>query len=236
MGIKYASPQPAALTALGQADHESALRWALEQDGVAIVLDGVFSAAEVGGPCPACWSCASVRPASTTGKIPSCLPMAVRRAGVACPRCSGAERLDCVRPLPLDIDAGRDGRLPPAGQLELRDTVTVGGELVRTADSKRVTADPAGHAVNGRYSAPHDRTDAVGAQRTGAGVGAAADLVKRRPCNMPGCLEVTLHGCEHSRPDLSIAAFAVLIGSRRADQNGAAAGGVRFHIAAPERR
>ena len=153
----------------------------------------------MGGPCPACWSCASVRPASITGKKPSSLPMAVRRAGVACPRCSGAERLDCVRPLPLDIDAGRDGRPPPAAQL-VRDTVTVGRELVRTADSKRVTADPAGHAVNGRYSAPHDRTDAIGAQRTGAGVGAAADLVKRRPCNMPGFLEVTLHGCELPRP------------------------------------
>ena len=63
---------------------------------------------------------------------------------------------------------GHGGRLPPAGR----------GELKRTADPEGVPADPAGDAVNGRCSVPHDRTDAVGAERCAASV---AGPMKRVP-------------------------------------------------------
>ena len=46
-GMKYDAPVPAALTELGPVDHERALRWALDQDGVAIAVIGMFDHAEV---------------------------------------------------------------------------------------------------------------------------------------------------------------------------------------------
>ena len=46
-GMQYAAPSPAALTALGPVDHERALRWALDQEGVAIAVIGMFDLAEV---------------------------------------------------------------------------------------------------------------------------------------------------------------------------------------------
>ena len=46
-GMRYATPTPAALTTLGPVDHERALRWALDQEGVAIAVIGMFGLAEV---------------------------------------------------------------------------------------------------------------------------------------------------------------------------------------------
>ena len=46
-GMQYAAPAPAALTVLGTVDHERALRWALDQEGVAIAVIGMFDHAEV---------------------------------------------------------------------------------------------------------------------------------------------------------------------------------------------
>ena len=40
--MKYDAPKPAALTAKGPVDHEPAMRWALEQAGVAIAVIGMF--------------------------------------------------------------------------------------------------------------------------------------------------------------------------------------------------
>lgn len=45
--MKYDAPRPAALTAKGPVDHEPAMRWALEQAGVAIAVIGMFSRAEL---------------------------------------------------------------------------------------------------------------------------------------------------------------------------------------------
>ena len=45
--MKYQKPTPAALTARGPVDHEPAIRWALEQAGVAIAVIGMFSEAEI---------------------------------------------------------------------------------------------------------------------------------------------------------------------------------------------
>ena len=45
--MKYEKPTPAALTARGPVDHEPAMRWALEQAGVAIAVIGMFSEAEI---------------------------------------------------------------------------------------------------------------------------------------------------------------------------------------------
>ena len=47
LGMQYANPTPAALTTLGPADHERALRWALGQDGVAVAVIGMFDQTEV---------------------------------------------------------------------------------------------------------------------------------------------------------------------------------------------
>ena len=157
------------------------------------------------------------RPASTTGEIPSCSPMAVRRAGVSRPPC---KRRRATGPrtasgrFPPDKDVRRSRRLPPAGLLKLRDTGIVGGELARTAGPERVTADPAGDAAHGRCSAAHDRTDAVGGERSGAGVAPAAQLAKQRPWRIPRRLEVTPPGGECGRPDVAGAALALLIGFR----------------------
>ena len=46
-GMQYAAPTPAALTVLGPVDHEHALRWALDQEQVAIAVIGMFDRAEV---------------------------------------------------------------------------------------------------------------------------------------------------------------------------------------------
>lgn len=46
-GMKYEAPRPAALTANGPIDHEPAMRWALDQAGVAIAVIGMFSQAEL---------------------------------------------------------------------------------------------------------------------------------------------------------------------------------------------
>ena len=46
-GMQYAAPTPAALTVLGAVDHERALRWALDQEGVAIAVIGMFDLSEV---------------------------------------------------------------------------------------------------------------------------------------------------------------------------------------------
>lgn len=45
--MKYDAPRPAALTAKGPVDHEPAMRWALEQAGVAIAVIGMFSRTEL---------------------------------------------------------------------------------------------------------------------------------------------------------------------------------------------
>ena len=45
--MKYDVPGPAALTAKGPVDHELAMRWALEQVGVAIAVIGMFSEVEI---------------------------------------------------------------------------------------------------------------------------------------------------------------------------------------------
>lgn len=45
--MKYDAPRPAALTAKGPVDHEPAMRWALEQAGVAIAVIGMFSHTEL---------------------------------------------------------------------------------------------------------------------------------------------------------------------------------------------
>ena len=45
--MKYDAPRPAALTAEGPVDHEPAMRWALEQAGVAIAVIGMFSRTEL---------------------------------------------------------------------------------------------------------------------------------------------------------------------------------------------
>ena len=46
-GMKYHAQVPAALTELGPADHERALRWALGLDGVASAVIGMFDHAEL---------------------------------------------------------------------------------------------------------------------------------------------------------------------------------------------
>lgn len=46
-GMKYEAPRPAALTANGPIDHEPAMRWALDQAGVAIAVIGMFNQAEL---------------------------------------------------------------------------------------------------------------------------------------------------------------------------------------------
>lgn len=45
--MKYDAPGPAALTAKGPVDHEPAMRWALDQAGVAIAVIGMFSQSEL---------------------------------------------------------------------------------------------------------------------------------------------------------------------------------------------
>ena len=45
--MHYETPTPAALTVRGPVDHEPAMRWALEQAGVAIAVIGMFSEAEI---------------------------------------------------------------------------------------------------------------------------------------------------------------------------------------------
>lgn len=45
--MHYEEPTPAALTVRGPVDHEPAMRWALEQAGVAIAVIGMFSEAEI---------------------------------------------------------------------------------------------------------------------------------------------------------------------------------------------
>ena len=45
--MKYDTPRPAALTAKGPVDHEYAMRWALDQPGVAIAVIGAFSQNEL---------------------------------------------------------------------------------------------------------------------------------------------------------------------------------------------
>ena len=45
--MRYDAPRPAALTAKGPVDHEPAMRWALDQAGVAIAVIGVFNRAEL---------------------------------------------------------------------------------------------------------------------------------------------------------------------------------------------
>ena len=45
--MHYETPTPAALTVRGPVDHEPAMRWALEQAGVAIAVIGMFNEAEI---------------------------------------------------------------------------------------------------------------------------------------------------------------------------------------------
>ena len=47
MKMNYEAPKPAALTAKGPVDHEPAMRWALEQAGVAVAVIGMFTQSEL---------------------------------------------------------------------------------------------------------------------------------------------------------------------------------------------
>ena len=64
-----------------------------------------------------------------------------------------------------DVEPWGGWRLPRARLLELGDAGAVCGELAVAADPERVTADPAGDAVNGGCPVAYDGVDAVGPPR-----------------------------------------------------------------------